>query len=85
MELFTFDTRNNIFWNVIQDYFKMDDKKMHEEICTQFNTVCKILNNKEIEYCDLKNILVPSKDKLDICFVFDSLKTKSKGCYVMKY
>lgn len=81
MELFTFDTRNNIFWNVIQDYFKMDDKKMHEEICTQFNKVCKILNNKGIEYCDLKNILVPSKDKLDICFVFDSLKTKSKGCY----
>lgn len=81
MKIFTFDSRNNISWNVIKDYFCLDNKQMHNEIKTAFNDLITILKEKKINYEELRSILTPSQDRQDICFVYDSLKTINSACY----
>ena len=36
MKIYSFDTRDNYSWNVIKDYFSLDNKQMHNEIKTDF-------------------------------------------------
>jgi len=81
MEIFTFNARNNILWDCIQDSFKLDEQIMYQEIVYYFDIVCKQLQKNGIQYNELKNILVPAHDKLDICFIFDSTKTLNEVCY----
>ena len=81
MKIFTFDSRNNISWNVMKDYICLDNKQMHNEIQTTFNDLITILKKNKINYEELRSILTPSQDKQEICFVYDSLKTSNSSYY----
>ncbi len=81
MKILTFDSRDNVSWNVIKDFFCLDDKQMHKEIVSAFNDLKTILNKNKINYYELKTVLTPSQDKKEICFVYDSLKTLNSSCY----
>lgn len=81
MKIYSFDTRDNYSWNVIKDYFSLDNKQMHNEIKTDFNDLKTVLKKSKINYDDLRSILTPSQDKKEICFIYDSLKTKNSAYY----
>lgn len=81
MKIFTFDSRDNFSWNVIKDYFSLDNKQMHNEIKTAFEDLIAILTKNKINYEELRSILTPSQDKQEICFIYDSLKTINSACY----
>lgn len=43
MKLFTFDSRNNVLWEVIKNYLNLNEKQMHNEIEASFNNLKVIL------------------------------------------
>lgn len=81
MKIFSFDTRNCILWSSVKDYFNLDDKSCYEIINTEFENTKSLLKENKINYYDLRHILTPSNDRQEVCFVFDSMKTKNESCY----
>ena len=81
MEIYTFDARNNVTWNVIKGYFSLDNTTMHKEISDALENLKDILKNNNLEYSSFKNVLIPLQDKMDVFFVYDSEKTVNKSCY----
>lgn len=77
MKIFTFNSRDNILWEVIQSHFGLNNKDMHREINLAFQGLLEELEHKKINYQNLKNVLTPQKDKMEICLVFDSSKIES--------
>ena len=53
---------------------------MFYEINSQFNLMIDRLNKIDIPYNNLKNILIPQKDKKEIGFIFDSMQIMN-SCY----
>ena len=70
--IFTLDARGNVMLEVIKDYFKLDNCVMHKEIKNMHLDVQNILEDKGIEYIKLKKALVPSIDRNEAGFIFDS-------------
>jgi hypothetical protein len=75
--IFTLDARDNIYLDVVKDYFKLDKDRIHHEINGTFQELLSILNSKKINYQDLKGALIPHSDRREIAFVFDTLQIKS--------
>lgn len=81
MKIFSFDTRNCMLWKSVQDYLNLDDRDCYDIINAEFENTKLLLKENKINYDDLRNILTPSNDRQEVCFVFDSMKTKNKSCY----
>jgi hypothetical protein len=81
MEIYTFNARSIVTWNVIKDYFSLDNIAMYREINSALESLKGILNDNDLNYSDFKNTLIPSQDKKDICFIFDSEKTVNTSSY----
>ena len=81
MKIFSFDTRNCMLWKSVQDYLNLDDRDCYDIINAGFENTKLLLKENKINYDDLRNILTPSNDRQEVCFVFDSMKTKNKSCY----
>jgi len=81
VKLFTFDSRSNITWDLLGNYFNLNDKQMHDEIEANFNNLKVILKKNKINYDELRSVLTPSQDKYEICFVYDSSKTVNETSY----
>ncbi len=81
MKIFSFDTRNCILWDCVTDYLNLDEKSCYDIINTEFEKTKFLLKANKINYDDLRNILIPSNDRQEVCFVFDSMKTKNESCY----
>lgn len=77
MKVYTFDTRNLIIWDILKDHFKLDNRQVYNEIERVFKPMVERLNEIEVPYEKLKNVLTPQIDKMEICFVFDSMKIEN--------
>jgi len=77
MKVFTFDTRDLIIWDMLKNNYKLDSDQIHNEIERVFEPMIERLKEIGVPYEKLKNVLTPQIDKMEICFVFDSLKTEN--------
>ncbi len=76
--IFTLESRENFYLEVMKENFKLSDKQMYEAIQQAFNDFTENLHSKKkIEYKDLRNALTPNINKKEIALVFDSSKIKS--------
>lgn len=81
MEIYTFDARNIIIWEVIKTQFAKNHVEMHKEIIEAFQKTKEQLKKFGVTYDRFKNTLVPNKDKHDVCFIFDSHRTINPVSY----
>lgn len=56
---------------------KLDDETVFDVMEYMFEEFLVEIRKVKVNYSDLKNCLTPQKQKLDLAFVFDSLKTES--------
>jgi hypothetical protein len=70
--IYTLDGRENVFLEVMQSRFNLDESSMHDEINKAFQDCILVLDEMKIKYEDLKNGLIPSSNKKEIAFVFDT-------------
>ena len=74
--IYTLNARGHILLEVMQTYFNLDSNRMYSEIQGIFKQTIKILESKNIQYKDLRNCLVPGKEKnkKEVILVFDSIQ-----------
>ena len=70
----TLNARGNVLLEVVRDTFDLNSEHMFREIQSMHNQVCDVLNNKAVNYLDLKNALVPHTDRYEIALFFDTQK-----------
>ena len=75
--IFTLEARGNAFLEVMTESMALSDEVIHDEIDALFNNCQLALKQQGINYEDLKNCLIPRKDRQEIAFVFDSMQTGS--------
>lgn len=75
--IYTIDARDNIYLESMAKATKLDDETLYDVIQQMFTEFMVEAKKVKINYSDLKNCLTPQKQKLEIAFVFDSLKTGS--------
>lgn len=73
----TLNARENIFLEVMKNYFSLDSKQLNIEINSVFENFIEILNEKKINYKELRGALSPQTDRKEIALVFDTQKIKS--------
>jgi len=72
MKIYTFDTRDLLIWDLLKDSYHLNGRQIFTEVQSVFNPMIKRLNQINVPYDKLKNVLIPQKDKFEICFIFDS-------------
>jgi hypothetical protein len=55
----------------------LTDQQVREEICAAHDVVVDVLARKGVAYADLRNGLVPRRDRLEVAFLFDSAQITS--------
>lgn len=70
--IFTLNARGNVMLEVMRDCFSLKNDVMHLEIQRMHVATCEILKAKGIAYETLKAGLVPSADRHEAAFIFDS-------------
>ncbi len=76
--IFTLEARDNIALEVMRDYFKLSNPHIRKEIQKMHQTMNNALAAKGINYTNLKTALVPSADRHEAGFIFDSTAIKSQ-------
>ena len=69
--IFTLDARTNILLEVTTDYFGLNPKQVFRSIQQSFVELKSALDQKGIDYSDLKGALVPSTTREEWAFLFD--------------
>lgn len=70
--IFTLNARDNIIFDTA--FNKSDTREIYTEINNVFGMFISSLAKRKINYQDLKNCLIPRKDKKEIAFIFDTQK-----------
>lgn len=70
--IFTLNARGNVMLEVMRDYFDLDSKVMRREIQMMHSATLDVLQSKGVDYSRLKPGLVPSTDRNEAAFLFDS-------------
>jgi len=75
--IYTIDARDNIYLESMAQATKLDDETVYDVMQQMFAEFLVETKKVKLNYSDLKNCLTPQKQKLEIAFVFDSVKTGS--------
>lgn len=75
--IFTLEARSNVMLEVLRSYFDLNYCQMFNQINGLFHYLLDILSSKQINYNNLKNVLIPNPDKNEVALVFDSMKIQS--------
>ena len=78
--ILTLNSRDHIMLEVFRDHLGIAAPQMRKEILRLQGDVVKILASKGIQYSDLRSALVPSADRHEAAFIFDSTEIES-GMY----
>lgn len=70
--ILTLDARDSVFLEVMADYSALTDLQVRREIVGAHKELLRVLAAKGIDYQSLKAGLVPSADRLERGFVFDT-------------
>lgn len=75
--IFTLNARGNIFLEILRDHFELSTPRIRKEIQSMHRTMHDALASKKINYADFKTALVPSADRHEAGFIFDSTAIES--------
>jgi len=78
--ILTINARENCFLEVMRDYFELSNPTVRSEIQYMHFATQQILAAKGVKYAALRSGLVPSADRHEAGFIFDSTKIESP-CY----
>ena len=67
--IYTFNSRSDVSWDILRDQ-AVENKEIKKSIWTFKDELVQLLKNKNIDYKDLKNVLVPQDDKKEIVLFF---------------
>ncbi|RRJ83544.1 hypothetical protein [Aestuariirhabdus litorea] len=70
--IFTLNARGNVLLEATRDYFGLSSEVMHHEIQRMHIEVQEVLQSKGVPYSALRSGLVPSIDRQEAGFIFDS-------------
>lgn len=76
----TLDARNNVFLEVLRDYFKLTPERMHREIQGIARSTSTLLSKKGVDYGALRTALAPQQDRHEAAFLFN-IDFKASGSY----
>ncbi len=75
--IYTFNARNNILLDILKDNYNLTDLTLYNSIQSDLNETKSLLQSiGKIRYDDLKQALIPTREKKEILIVFDSTKTQ---------
>ena len=72
--IYTIDSRDNMMFEVMKQYFDLSDQFMFDIINGLHDTLIDQLEAKGISYQALESVLVPRKKQQEIVLVFDTLQ-----------
>lgn len=72
--IWTLDARDNIYLEVVTEYFKMTNSQSRDLIQYTHRELLAILARKRVDYNALRAALTPSTKRLEYAFIFDSAK-----------
>jgi len=75
--IFTIDAKGNILFSAMQKFLGLGSADLNREIKYLHDDLVKILEEKGIKYQELKNALIPNKDRKEALLIFDSSKTNN--------
>jgi hypothetical protein len=70
--IFTLDARGHVMLEVMREYFKLTPEDMHREIQRMHAITQEVLHSKGVAYQQLRSGLVPTADRHEAAFLFDS-------------
>lgn len=70
--IFTLNSRSHVMLEVLRDHFGIAAPRMRREIQALHRELISILGTKGIDYNSLRAALVPSMDRQEAAFIFDS-------------
>ncbi len=76
----TVNSRSHVMLEVLRDHYGIAESRMKNEIQRMHDELIEILAVKKIDYTGLRSALVPSMDKEEAIFIFDSSAIES-GLY----
>lgn len=68
----TVNTRSYVMLEILRDHYGIVESRMKNEIQRMYAELVEILRAKNIDYAGLRSALVPSMDKEEAFFLFDS-------------
>ncbi len=68
----TVNTRSHVMLEILRDHYGIVESRMKNEIQRMHVELIEILKAKKIDYAGLRPALVPSMDKEEAIFLFDS-------------
>lgn len=74
----TLNSRDHIMLEMLRDHFGVGPDRMRREIQIMHAETVEVLASKKIDYARLRSALVPSMDKYEAVFLFDSTECKSE-------
>lgn len=74
-QIFTLDARDNVLLEVVSQ--DIDQVSIYNLIGRAFDELISLLDQKGINYVDLKNALIPQGDKREIALIFDRMQIES--------
>jgi len=75
--IFTLNARGHVMLEVMRDHFKLSSQRLRAEIQGMHHSMIEALAAKGIEYTDLRSALVPTADRHEAGFLFDSTAIES--------
>ncbi|ENG3801786.1 hypothetical protein [Proteus mirabilis] len=75
--IYTLNARGYLMLEVMTDYFKLTHEQVFSQINLMHQELVSVLKHKSVKYEDLRSALVPSVDRFEAIFVFDSLQISS--------
>ncbi|WP_215222686.1 hypothetical protein [Echinicola shivajiensis] len=75
--IFTIDARGNIFLKLMSERFNLSSLDIQKEIYSLFKELKFQLIYHNINYSELKNVLIPNRDRKELLLIFDPSKFNS--------
>jgi len=75
----TLNSRGHMLLEFLRDHFGITGERMKREIQLLFSDATRILASKKIDYSGLRNALVPTMDRHEAAFLFDSTEISSSN------
>jgi len=70
--IYTIDAREHVFLEAMSAHYKWTTAEIYSQINLSVAGTVETLRQKQINYSDLKNALIPHSNRMEIAFVFDS-------------
>jgi hypothetical protein len=85
--IFTLEARENVFLEAMVAAHDLSTKETYEEIRGLFENLIDVLQEKSVNYEDLKYALIPRSDRTEVALVFNThqIESAAYGVEVFKH